>query len=198
MTTLNHHTVPRDAPIALNYPASWGLPADNGNPACRLRVLCVDNNMDAADSLAAAVEWVGDEARSFYDGPSALEALREFRPDVCLLELRLGMEGLTLAAQIRAQLGSRPLLLAATTVLESLEDRTLTALAGFHFHLIKPITNSTLQATLNRFREVLKRPLRNVRFVELKEEMKPHSNLEWDECSPHVRISNFQPKLSPQ
>src|SRR5207248_1755756 len=109
-----------------------------------LRVLCVDDHEDAADSLAAVLELLGCETRACYDGPSALAVVTEFKPDACLLDLSMpGMDGFELATLIKARAGSRPVLLAATTALGSLEDRTRTAIIGFHFHLLKPIDSDT-------------------------------------------------------
>jgi CheY-like chemotaxis protein len=90
-------------------------------------VLCVDDNKDAADLLAAVLAMLGCEARACYDGPSALAAVGAFRPDACLLDL------------------------VATTALGDLEDRTRTALAGFHYHLTKPVDPPALLAALGRF-----------------------------------------------
>jgi two-component system, OmpR family, response regulator len=78
---------------------------------------------------------------------------------VCLLDLMMpGLDGLELAGLIRSQVGRRPMLLVATTALGSLEDRTATALAGFHFHLVKPIDTPTLRAAFDRFRTLTRRP----------------------------------------
>lgn len=124
-----------------------------------LRVLVVDDNPDAADALAAVAELLGCEARACYDGASALDTVRAELPDVCLLDLNMpGLDGLELAGLIRSQVGRRPMLLVATTALGSLEDRTATALAGFHFHLVKPIDTPTLRAALDRFRALIRRP----------------------------------------
>jgi two-component system, OmpR family, response regulator len=124
-----------------------------------LRVLCVDDREDAADALAAVAELLGHEARACYGGEAALAAFLAFRPDIVLLDLMMpGVGGLEVAARIRTQAGRRPLLLVATTALGSLEDRTATALAGFHFHLVKPVTLPTLRAAIDRFREVSARP----------------------------------------
>jgi two-component system, OmpR family, response regulator len=83
----------------------------------------------------------------------ALDALRAELPDVLLLDLSMPrVDGLTVAAHARALAGRRPLLLVATTALGALEDRTATALAGFHFHLMKPIDATTLRGALDRFR----------------------------------------------
>jgi CheY-like chemotaxis protein len=129
-------------------------------PVAPLRVLVVDDNPDAADTLAAILGLLGYEARVCYDGASALAAVGEFRPDVCLLDLMMPlMDGLELAARLKARAGPRPLLLVATTALGSLEDRTRTALAGFHYHLTKPVDTSALLDALTRFGEVIERRL---------------------------------------
>jgi len=124
-----------------------------------MRVLVVDDLPDAADALAEVVRLLGHDARVCYDGASALDAVRAELPDVCLLDLTMpGLDGLELAGLIRARAGRRPMLLVATTALGALEDRTATALAGFHFHLIKPVLMETLRAALERFRAVTARP----------------------------------------
>jgi CheY-like chemotaxis protein len=125
-----------------------------------LRVLVVDDLPDAADSLAEVVRLLGHEVRVCYDGASALAAVQAELPDVCLLDLTMpGIDGLELAGRIRGQSGRRPMLLVATTALGALEDRTATALAGFHFHLVKPVPMEALQAAFERFRAVTPRPL---------------------------------------
>jgi CheY-like chemotaxis protein len=127
-------------------------------PTIPLRVLCVDDHPDAADALAAVLVLLGYEARACYDGPSALAQVDEFCPDVCVLDLAMpGMDGMELAARLKARAGRQPLLLVAATARGSLEDRTLTALAGFHFHLVKPVDTPTLLAALTRFGEILAR-----------------------------------------
>ncbi len=110
-----------------------------------LRVLVVDDHPDAADALAAVLELLDCPVRACHDGPSALAVAAEFRPQVCLLDLVMPkMDGLELAARLREQAGGRPLLLVAATALGDVESRTQTALAGFHYHLTKPIDTSTL------------------------------------------------------
>jgi CheY-like chemotaxis protein len=124
-----------------------------------LKVLVVDDIPDAADALAAVVGLLDCEVRACYDGATALELVRADPPDVCLLDLMMPrIDGLALAAMLKALIGRHSMLLVATTALGGLEDRTATALAGFHFHLIKPIDMPSLRAALDRFREVTRRP----------------------------------------
>jgi CheY-like chemotaxis protein len=131
-------------------------PEDEDRP---LRVLCVDDYPDAADALAAVLSLMGCDTRACYDGPAAIETVREFHPDVCLLDLRMpGMDGIQLATRLRAGAGCRPLLIAATTALGTIEDQARTAIAGFHFHLVKPIGTERIREVIERARNLLHMP----------------------------------------
>jgi CheY-like chemotaxis protein len=70
------------------------------------------------------------------------------------------MDGIELAARIRAGAGPRPLLIVATTALGDPESLARTALAGFHYHLVKPIDSARLREVLDQFRALLKLPTR--------------------------------------
>src|SRR5438046_8649381 len=73
-------------------------PTSSAAPRLPLRVLAVDDNHDAADSLAILLRLLGHEVRTAYDGAQALAAAREFRPEVALLDLGLpGLDGLEMA-----------------------------------------------------------------------------------------------------
>jgi two-component system, OmpR family, response regulator len=124
-----------------------------------LRVLCVDDYRDAADTLATVLNLMGCEARACYDGPAAIDTVRDFHPDVCLLDLMMpGMDGVQLATRLRAGVGCRPLLIAATTALGSIEDQALTAIAGFHFHLVKPFSPERIREVIASARNLLHMP----------------------------------------
>jgi CheY-like chemotaxis protein len=121
-------------------------------PPSPLRVLCVDDHPDAADSSAAVLGFHGHDARACYDGPSALRACAEFAPHACVLDLGMpGMDGLDLAARLRAEVGRGPLLLIAATAWGTPEERARTALAGFHYHFVKPVDWTALLDALERF-----------------------------------------------
>jgi len=82
----------------------------------------------------------------------------EFEPHVCLLDLMMPtMDGLELAAHLKARAGSRPLLLIATTALGDWEARTRTALAGFHHHLTKPVNIQAMLEVITRLGEAIGR-----------------------------------------
>jgi CheY-like chemotaxis protein len=141
-----------------HYPTPPPVVAAAGAP---LRVLVVDDNPDAADALAAVAELLGCEARACYGGAEAIDALHAELPDVLLLDLSMPrVTGLEVASRARAMAGGRPLLVAATTALGTLEARTATAMAGFHFHLVKPVTTADLRAVLDQFRALRRSPPR--------------------------------------
>jgi CheY-like chemotaxis protein len=105
-----------------------------------LRFLIVDDHPDAADALAAVMELLGCPVRACYDGWTALRAAESFDPHVCLLDLKMpGMDGLELGARLKSLAGGKPMLLIATTALGDQSTRGLTAMTGFHSHLVKPV-----------------------------------------------------------
>lgn len=106
-----------------------------------LRVLCVDDDRDAADSLAVLLELAGFHPRVCYDGSSALAIIEAFQPEACILDLTMpGMSGLELSRRIREWAGFRePPILVALTGWSGDEARRKTAEAGFDLHLTKPV-----------------------------------------------------------
>lgn len=117
-----------------------------------LRVLCVDDNHDSADSMAMLLDMLGCEVEVSYGGAAALALADEFRPDVCLLDLTMpGMDGLELARRLRQRAAGRRMLLVAMTALGSESARRQTAAAGFDHHLVKPVEIDALTAALRRF-----------------------------------------------
>lgn len=115
-----------------------------------LKVICVDDNRDAADSAAMLLELYGCEVAVCYDGPSALAEVLRFCPDVCLIDYNMpGMTGCDVAKRLRAWNGLRPLRLIAVTAHGSDEIRQKTAAAGFDLHLVKPVDWEELTAVLS-------------------------------------------------
>ncbi|WP_439625589.1 response regulator [Gemmata sp.] len=114
-----------------------------------LKVLCVDDNRDTADSLAVLLQIAGFEAIACYDGVSALEAAAKFHPDVCVLDLNMpGMNGDELGRRVRAGEGNADTTLVALTGLPEDEARERTAAAGFDLHLTKPVDPERLANTV--------------------------------------------------
>jgi CheY-like chemotaxis protein len=127
-------------------------PAPNAGadpPASPRRILVVDDNHDAGDSLGDLLELSGHQVRVARSGPQAVEAAREFRPDVAILDIGLpGMSGHELAARLRAEPFGPSLILVALTGYGQDEDRRRTREAGFDHHLTKPADLGQLAALL--------------------------------------------------
>jgi CheY-like chemotaxis protein len=139
-------------PLAINqalvdHPANEAL-ADN-RPLAQQRVLVVDDNHDAADSLGMLLQFLGAEVRVVHGGREALEAMVEFRPRVVLLDLGMPhMDGLEVARRMREDPRMRDATLVALTGWGQREDRRRTGEAGFDYHLVKPADMRTLQSIL--------------------------------------------------
>ncbi len=114
-----------------------------------LRVLCVDDNHDAADTLGVLLELYGYQARVCYDGFSALEVADAFHPDAAILDLSMPeMGGDELARRLRATDWGRTLPLVALTAMSGEEARERTRAAGFDLHLVKPVNPDRLANVL--------------------------------------------------
>jgi DNA-binding response OmpR family regulator len=115
------------------------------------RILVVDDNRDAADSLAFLLRREGSEVRVAYDGMDALGSALEFRPDVVLLDVGLPkLYGHEVARRIRESRGAEVMIVAVTGWGQE-EDRRRTREAGFDHHLTKPVA-------FEKLRELLARP----------------------------------------
>jgi CheY-like chemotaxis protein len=98
----------------------------------------VDDNEDAAESLAVLLRMGGHDVRVAHDGPGALALAREWSPEAVLLDIGLpGMSGYDVARALRAA-GGRPLLVALTGYGQR-EDRRRAQEAGFDLHFVKPV-----------------------------------------------------------
>jgi len=143
--------------LPLRRGAADALPA-GGAPAPeaavrRLRILVVDDNVDAAESLADLLDALGHETRMAHDGPQGLAQARAFRPDLAFLDIGLpGMNGHELARAIRASAAGggelRGMMLVALTGWGASSDLTLSHEAGFDQHLTKPVSREALEQAL--------------------------------------------------
>jgi len=114
-----------------------------------LRMLVVDDNVDSADSLAMLMRASGHDVRTAHDGPSALEAALEYRPNVVLLDIGLpGLDGYEVAKRMRQQPGFQNVVLVAMTGYGKESDRQRAQEAGFDHHLVKPARFEHLQKIL--------------------------------------------------
>jgi len=114
-----------------------------------LRVLVVDDNHDAVETLAMLLGLWGHDVRLAADGPSAVETAAAHRPDVVLLDISLpGMSGYEVAERLRANPELRETVLVAMTGYGQAEDKKETSEAGFTLHLVKPVEPDVLQKLL--------------------------------------------------
>jgi CheY-like chemotaxis protein len=105
-----------------------------------VKVLCVDDNRDAARCVGQLLEQAGCEVRVCYDGATALAVADEFQPDVCVLDLKMpGMSGEELAARLIERRKDRPPRCVALTGLWDIDAQHRSHNAGFHEHLVKPV-----------------------------------------------------------
>ena len=112
-------------------------------PACR--VLVVDDNRDAAQSVASFLELGGHDVRTAADGAEALVAADLFKPDVVVLDIGLPvLDGYEVAARLRQSPSLRHALLLALTGYGQREDRVHAETAGFDRHFVKPADPSAL------------------------------------------------------
>jgi CheY-like chemotaxis protein len=103
------------------------------------RILVVDDNVDAAESLAAILTDEGHEVTVAFDGPQALAHMERALPEVVLLDVGLpGMNGLVVAAKVRASRDFNQVRLIAVTGYGQPNDFAATKAAGFDAHLTKP------------------------------------------------------------
>jgi PAS domain S-box-containing protein len=113
------------------------------------RILIVDDNVDAAESLALVLRLSGHEVRTAHGGAAALEQAATFVPEVVLMDLGMpGMSGYEAARRVRDLHGMEAVVLIALTGWGQEEDRQRTQAAGFHAHLVKPVDPTALQELL--------------------------------------------------
>jgi CheY-like chemotaxis protein len=115
------------------------------------RVLVVEDNLDAAETMQLMLSLSGYEARTAHDGQGALEVAREFRPHVVFLDIGLpGKDGYEVAQEMRALPEMKAALLVALTGYGQDEDRRRAAEAGFDSFQVKPVEPQALEALLSR------------------------------------------------
>jgi len=113
------------------------------------RVLVVDDNKDAVESLRLLLSIVGQTVATAHDGLDAIAEFERFAPDVVVLDIGLpGLNGYEVARRIRSSDAGRHVILVALTGWGQDEDRRRTLEAGFDHHLVKPVDFEALKALL--------------------------------------------------
>jgi two-component system, chemotaxis family, CheB/CheR fusion protein len=117
-----------------------------------LRILVIEDNVDAAETLDTLLQLWGHEVRVAHAGAEGVALARDFRPDVVLCDIGLpgGLDGYAVARALRAGLdGASPYLVALTGYGQE-QDQRLAAAAGFDRHIVKPVDHEVLANVLSR------------------------------------------------
>ncbi len=114
-------------------------------PPSRLRILVVDDNLDAAATLGTMLTMAGNTTSVAHDGLQAVDAAERFNPQVILLDLDLPkLNGWEAAKKIRSLPGGTDMLLIAITGFGQMDDKLRSKEAGFNHHLVKPVDPAAL------------------------------------------------------
>jgi CheY-like chemotaxis protein len=125
--------------------------ADRGTAMRDFRVLIVDDNKDAADSMAAFLEFHGFDVQVVYSGPTAITTALADPPDAVLCDIGMpGLDGYAVASRLSAELPRRPLLVAITARPEQ-QVIVRGAPAGFDYYFLKPAEPVEVGALLSDY-----------------------------------------------
>jgi CheY-like chemotaxis protein len=140
-------------PLAAAEVATAAVPGDETAATKPLRVLLIEDNVDAAESASLLLRHEGHEVETAFDAEAGLAAAYRFKPDVILCDIGLpGMDGYQIIRKIREDAELKPIYVVALTGYGRETDRNQALSAGFDLHLTKPIDWPTLTATLGRAR----------------------------------------------
>jgi PAS domain S-box-containing protein len=141
--------------VAAAGPQSSGGTEEPAAPQSSLRILIVDDNRDAADSLVMLLRLMGNDTRTAYDGQEGVDVAGAFRPDVMLLDIGLPkLNGYEACRRIRGQPWGKKVVLIAVTGWGQEEDRRRSHEAGFDQHMVKPVDPQELMKLLAGFQQV--------------------------------------------
>jgi signal transduction histidine kinase/ActR/RegA family two-component response regulator len=143
----------RGSTFTINVPRSErpaeASPARNDARHMNSRVLIVDDNQDAANSMAMLVQALGGTARTAYDAASGFDTLGEFRPDIVVLDIGMpGIDGYEMCQQIRLRPADRHIVVIALTGWGHPQDKQRALDVGFDAHLTKPVDPAAFQELL--------------------------------------------------
>jgi two-component system CheB/CheR fusion protein len=142
--------------FAVTLPVLGGSPAElpreqDVGPAAAAarRILIVDDNVDAAESMALLLRDVGHEVYLAHDGPHAIRTAQIHVPEFIVLDIGLpGMSGYEVARELRKEVRFKDTVLVALTGYGQEDDRRRAREAGFNHHLVKPVKSIALQRLL--------------------------------------------------
>lgn len=144
-------------------PLSWpGMNSSQENePICSrpFRICVVEDSADVAQTMSKLLETLGHTVTIAIDGEQALKMIPASQPEVVFLDLGLpGKNGFEVAEQILNDMQCRDVILVALTGYGQPDDRRRTFEAGFHYHLVKPVSIAGLQSCLVDIAERIKGP----------------------------------------
>lgn len=121
-----------------------------GNSTLKRRLLVVDDNRDAAESMSMLLQMWGHEVVFAYDGPSALATAERWQPEAVFLDIGLpGMDGYEVAARLRELPHAKGAVLIAITGYGQDDDRQRSRRAGIDHHLVKPVAPDALRSLID-------------------------------------------------
>ena len=119
---------------------------DTRESTAKRRLLVVDDNRDAAESMSMLLQMWGHEVAFAYDGPSALETAERWQPEAVFLDIGLpGMDGYEVAERLRELPLAKNAVLIALTGYGHDDDRLRSRRAGIDHHLVKPVAPDALR-----------------------------------------------------
>ena len=123
---------------------------DTEDSAPKRRLLVVDDNRDAAESMSMLLQMWGHDVVFAYDGPTALETAERWQPEAVFLDIGLpGMDGYEVAARMRALPHAKGAVLIAITGYGQDDDRLRSRRAGIDHHLVKPVAPDALRSLID-------------------------------------------------
>ncbi|MGZ5100744.1 MAG: ATP-binding response regulator [Usitatibacter sp.] len=141
--------LPRAVRGDMTASAEPAMAVDPAPAATARRVLVVDDNLDAAETLAMMLEIMGQKTCQAHDGNEALVVAAEFKPDLVFMDIGLpGLSGHEAASRMRKDLGMTDTYLIALSGYGTEEDRRKSLAAGFDSHLVKPLDPAALPGIL--------------------------------------------------
>ena len=146
--------------VEQTYPRQASDDGDKAQPTSDLRILVVDDNRDAAESLAMLLKMMGNNIHTAHDGEEAVTAAREFQPNVVLCDIGLPkLNGYEACRQMKAQAWDKNMILIAVTGWGQDDDRRKSEAAGFDHHMVKPVDPQALMKLLAGLNTVKRRGL---------------------------------------
>jgi CheY-like chemotaxis protein len=146
----------KGAEFVARFPLSGRAIGADGNDASEmqsqvaaLRILVIDDNRDAADTLAMLLQAMGHSVNTVYDGAAALTVAQSLRPSLIFLDIGMpNMSGYEVAQAIRTMYWDKAPVLVAITGWGQEADRERAAAAGFDRHYVKPVSEEQLRDVL--------------------------------------------------